>query len=45
MLNLKPASLLLEGTAMFYNAFEVVSSLEPVYVQALARVAGAHSLF
>ena len=32
MLSLNDPSIQLEGTAFFYNAFEVVSSLEPVYL-------------
>lgn len=32
MLSLNNPSITLEGTAFFYSAFEVVSSLEPVYL-------------
>ncbi len=32
MLSERGTALHLEGTAFFYNAFEVVSSLEPVYL-------------
>ena len=32
----------LEGTAFFFNAFQVVSSLEPIYLQALTRAAQMH---
>ena len=31
MLNLKNPSIQLEGTSFYFNAFEVVSSLEPIY--------------
>ena len=42
MLSLNDASLVIEGTALFFNAFEVASSLEPVYLQALTRAAIFH---
>ena len=42
MLSINDASLVIEGTALFFNAFEVASSLEPVYLQALTRAAIFH---
>ena len=42
MLSLNDPSLSIEGTALFFNAFEVVSSLELVYLQALTRAANFH---
>jgi len=44
MLNLNTPSLTLEGTAFFFNAFQVVSSLEPIYLQALTRAATLHNM-
>ena len=44
MLSLKEPSLQLEGTAFFFDAFEVVSSLEPAYQQALTRAAVFHGM-
>ena len=44
MLSLNNPSVILEGTAFFFNAFEVVSSLEPVYLQALTRAATFHNM-
>jgi len=44
ILSLNDPSIQLEGTAFFYNAFEVVSSLEPVYLQALTRAAVMHGM-
>jgi len=38
-------TLTIEGTALFYSGFEVVSSLEPVYLQALTRLVLFHGLF
>ena len=44
MLSLNSPSLTLEGTAFFFNAFQVVSSLEPLYLQALTRAATFHNM-
>ena len=44
MLSLNSPSITLEGTAFFFSAFEVVSSLEPVYLQALTRAAAVHCM-
>ena len=44
MLSLNNPSLQLEGTAFFFSAFEVVSSLEPIYLQALTRAATLHGM-
>lgn len=38
-------TLKIEGTALFYSGFEIVSSLEPVYLQALTRLVLFHGLF
>lgn len=45
ILSFQDSSLIIEGTALFFNAFEVSSSLEPVYLQALVRVGMMHGLF
>lgn len=44
MLSFNKPSLQLEGTALFFNAFELVSSLEPLYMQALTRAAAFHGM-
>lgn len=44
MLSLTNPSLMLEGTAFFFDAFEVVSSLEPALLQALTRSAAFHGM-
>ena len=44
MLSLNSPSIQLEGTAFFFNAFEVVSSLENIYLQALTRAAVLHGM-
>ena len=44
MLSLNSPSIQLEGTAFFFNAFEVISSLENIYLQALTRAAGLHGM-
>ena len=45
ILSLQDPTLILEGTALFFSGFEVTSSLEPIYLQALSRVASFHGLF
>ena len=42
MVSLNDPSLVIEGTAFFFNTFEIASSLEPVYLQALTRAAMFH---
>lgn len=44
MLSLNDQSVRLEGAAFFFSAFQVVSSLEPVYLQSLTRAAQMHSM-
>lgn len=45
ILSLQDPTLQIEGTAFFFNGFEVLSSLEPVYLQALSRAAFFHGFF
>ena len=44
MISHRGPALQLEGTAFFFNAFEVCSSLEPVYLQVLTRAALLHGV-
>ena len=45
ILTFEDPTLTLEGTALFYSGFEVTSNLEPIYLQALCRMALFHGLF
>ena len=45
MISLETPSLILEGCAFYFNAFEVVSSLQPAYLQAVSRAANSHAMF
>ena len=44
MISMTSPSLMLEGTAFFFDAFEVVSSLEPALLQGLTRCAAFHGM-
>ena len=45
ILSLEDPSLSLEGSALFFNGFQVASNLEPVYLQPLSRTAMFHGFF
>lgn len=45
LLTLRDQSLMIEGAALFYRGFTVVSSLERLYLQSLVRVANLHDMF
>jgi hypothetical protein len=45
ILSFHDPTLSIEGTALFYEGFEVLSSLEPIYLQALSRLALFHGFF
>jgi hypothetical protein len=45
ILSFQDPCLTIEGTALFYSGFEVLSSLEPVFLQALGRLGLFHGIF